>query len=255
MSDVHLNTIGMDFALELARGFDVDLVVDTGDLTSYGTSLEEAIVTQIPRFRDPYIFVRGNHDPPTVARRVARTKNGRVLDGDTTTVKGLRIFGVAHPAFTEDQQDDVDSEELAERATAIAGEIADDVAELDEIPDIVAVHDDRMAAELAGRVPLVLSGHFHRARAQMVDATLFLRAGSTGGAGVNMFSAVTPVPLSAEVLYFDSKRKLVAYDLIEQSPTTGRLTIQRHVVPRTEGSSPTPEVRPTPPTANPGGEV
>ena len=255
LSDVHLNTIGTEFALELARGFDVDLVIDTGDLTSYGTPVEEAIVTQIPRFRDPYVFVRGNHDPATVARRVARTKNGRVLDGDATTVKGLRIFGVAHPAFTEDQQADVDSEELAERASAIAGEIADDVSALDEVPDIVAVHDDRMASELAGKVPLVLSGHFHRARAQMVDGTLYLRAGSTGGAGVNMFSAATPVPLSAEVLYFDTERRLVAYDLVEQSPTTGRLTIQRHVVPEAGGPSPSPEVRPLPPTDAPDGRA
>lgn len=246
LSDVHLNTIGMDFAIELARGFDVDLVVDTGDLTSYGTSVEEAIVSQLPRFRRPYVFVRGNHDPPEVAERIEDTKNGRAVDGKSVTVKGLRIFGLAHPAFTEDQTDDIDSEELAERARGIQEDLAADVAALQARPDVVAVHDDRMAEALAGRVPVVLSGHFHRARAVTVDGTLFLRVGSTGGAGVNMFSGARPVPFSAEVLYLESRRrpKLVAYDLVEQEPTTGRLTIQRHLVRDVPGPSPSPTTSP-----------
>jgi predicted phosphodiesterase len=232
ISDVHLNTIGMDFAVELASGFDVDLVIDTGDLTSYGTSVEEAIASQIPRFRRPYVFVRGNHDAPSVAARVDATKNGRVLEHEAKTVEGLRIYGAPHPAFTENQQEDVDSEELAERAREATDDLTEAVLGLRRRPDVVAVHDDRMAEGLGGVVPVVVSGHFHRSRAQTLDGTVFLRAGSTGGAGVNMFTEAEPVPLSAEVLYFDEEPtpRLVAYDLIEQSPTTGRLTIQRHVV-------------------------
>ena len=67
-------------------------------------------------------------------------------------------------------------EAAAERVTA-------DVSALAEPPDIVLVHDDRMAAGVAGTVPLVLSGHFHDNRDEVIDGTVFLRVGSTGGAG------------------------------------------------------------------------
>ena len=36
ISDIHLSTLGYGFAQELARSFDVDLVIDTGDTTSFG---------------------------------------------------------------------------------------------------------------------------------------------------------------------------------------------------------------------------
>jgi predicted phosphodiesterase len=231
ISDVHLNPLGIDFAVQIARGFDIDLVLDTGDLTSYGTPLDEQFVSQIRKFRRPYVFVRGNHDPPSVADLVERAPGGHALDGRAARVEGLRIFGAPHPVFTEDQRQDVDSEDLAQGARDAADSLARAVAELDHVPDVVAVHDDRMTGSLAGRVPLVVSGHFHRARASVVDGTLFLRAGSTGGAGVNMFSRPAPVPLSASILYLERGRRphLVAYDLIEQSPATGRLTISRHL--------------------------
>lgn len=247
ISDIHLNTLGMDFAVGLARGFDVDLVVDTGDLTSYGTPLEEAIASQIPRFGRPYVFVRGNHDPPALVERIEATGNGRVLERTLATVSGLRIYGEPHPVFTEDGGRDVDSDAVAEGSRAAGPRLRDLIDELDAVPDVVAVHDDRMAQELVGRVPVVLSGHFHKARASSMGGTLYLRAGSTGGAGVNMFRDSTPVPLSATVLYFerDGEADLIAYDLVQQSPTTGRLIIQRHLVAEVPEVTPSPAPTPT----------
>jgi hypothetical protein len=111
-------------------------------------------------------------------------------------------------------------------------------------PDIVAVHDDRMAESVAGVVPLVVSGHFH-VEGQRVDrGTLYLRVGSTGGAGFNVYTQPGGVPLSAEVLYFrpGPEPQLIAYDVIDQSSQSGSLTVQRHVVRREFG-----ELVPTPP--------
>lgn len=57
-----------------------------------------------------------------------------------------------------------------------------------------------------------------------------------------MFEGRTPVPLSATILYFErsAKPELIAYDLIERSPTTGRLTIQRRLVVRGLGDQSVP---------------
>jgi hypothetical protein len=97
---------------------------------------------------------------------------------------------------------------------------------------VVAVHDDRMAESVAGRVPLVISGHFHKPSARVVDGTLFLRVGTTGGSGFTVFTRTGGTPLSAEILYFKpaAPASLVAYDEVTQSPETGDLTVKRHLV-------------------------
>jgi predicted phosphodiesterase len=262
VSDVHLSPLGMEFAQEVAGAFEVDLVVDTGDITSFGTPVEQLILSDIASFRRPYVFVRGNHDSLELQEAVRRIPNAIVLNGETKVVKGLSIYGRGDPIFTPDKSSAVDDEELAERVRAAGPGILFDVTRASQPPDVVAVHDDRMTEAVAGHVPLVISGHFHEPSAEVVQGTLFLRVGSTGGAGANVFTEVGGVPLSAEVLYFSRERPhaLVAYDLIEQSPESGSLTVRRHLieeefgalVPSPSAPSPTPSPSPSPtPTLTP----
>lgn len=232
VSDIHLSPLGVEFAVEIARGFDVDLIVDTGDLTSYGTPVEEAILSEIPRFERPYVFVRGNHDSMALQRAMEDIPNAVVLDGRAARVEGLLVYGLGHPAFTEDKTTPLDHPELVAIAEGAGERIRDDLEELSRPPDVVAVHDERMARGLAGRVPVVISGHFHDPLTGIREGTLYLRVGSTGGAGVNIFSEEGGVPLSAQILTFRASGppELVAYDRIEQSPTAGNLTVRRHRV-------------------------
>lgn len=233
ISDIHLSPLGTRFAQEIAQGFDIDLVLDTGDLTSYGTPAEQVILSEIPRFELPYVFVRGNHDSMDLQRAMRDVPNAIVLDGRAKRVEGLRIYGLGHPAFTEDKTADLDHPQLVAAARGASPRILDDLEAMSRPPDVVAVHDDRMAEDLAGRVPLVVSGHFHDALTAIRRGTLYLRVGSTGGAGVNIFSEDGGVPLSAQILTFSTSGlgpQLVAYDKIEQSPTSGNLTVRRHRV-------------------------
>jgi hypothetical protein len=48
VSDIHASPLGMDFAQQLAETFQADLVVDTGDITSFGSPVEEALLDRIP---------------------------------------------------------------------------------------------------------------------------------------------------------------------------------------------------------------
>ncbi len=88
-----------------------------------------------------------------------------------------------------------------------------------------------MAEAVAGRVPLVISGHFHETTATVRNGTLFLRIGTTGGSGAGIFRGLD-IPFSAEVLYFSRgpDPELIAYDVIEQLPESGSLTVQRVTV-------------------------
>lgn len=243
VSDVHASPLGMDFAREVADAFEVDVVVDTGDLTSFGTPLEDLITARIAAFGRPYVFVRGNHDSLALQSQVARLPNATVLDGDVVELAGLRIYGIGHPAFTPSgTEEGIDPEAFEEEARAAAAEVREDLAGLEAPPDLVAVHDDRMVEELAGSFPLVISGHFHRSSARVIDGTLFLRVGTTGGNGAGVFRPLD-VPLEAEVLYLarTPKVRLVAYDVIEQDPETGSLSVTRHLVSRDF-----PELSPSP---------
>ena len=248
ISDIHLSPLGLSFARRVADAFDVDMVIDTGDLTSFGTPAENLIADSVPSFGRPYVFVRGNHDSTGVERAVAGEPNAVVLDGQADEVAGLSIYGVGDVFFTPDEEN-VPTDEEAEALLASANEqIASELEDLIEVPDLVAVHNDREALSVAGRVPLVISGHTHVPSARVVEGTLFLRVGSTGGSGFGVFAEEGGVPLSAELLYFDrNEGRLIGYDVIEQSAETGDVTLRRHIVSEEFGEllpSPTPTVLP-----------
>lgn len=212
ISDIHASPLGMGFAQEVARGFDVDLVIDTGDITSFATPIENLIVSEIPEFQVPFLFTRGSHDSIELQQEIARQSNGVVLDGRATTVGGLTVYGLGHPAFTPARGVPVDGDDFAELARSAGTVIAEDLEAIDPV-DIVAVHDDRMAEAVAGQVPLVISGHFHETTATVVNGTLFLRIGTTGGSGAGIFRGLEDIPFSAEVLYFSRSEspELIAY--------------------------------------------
>ena len=88
MSDIHASPLGMDFAQEVARGFDVDFVIDTGDITSFGTPVENLIASQIPGFGRPYVFVRGSHDSIALQEAVAESRTRSSSTGERARSKG-----------------------------------------------------------------------------------------------------------------------------------------------------------------------
>jgi predicted phosphodiesterase len=254
ISDIHDSPLGLAFAKEVADAFDVDFVIDTGDLTSFGTALEGGLILSgVADMRKPYVFVRGNHDSTSLQSDLRRAPNAIVLDGQVARVKGITIYGVGDPVFTPNRLALLDDAEFAQRVRAAGEPLLADVKAMPDPPDVVAVHDERMAEAAAGYVPLVISGHFHQPSARTIDQTLFLRVGSTGGAGANVFTQVGGIPLSAEVLYLSREvpHRLVAFDVIEQSPESGNLSVRRHLVDEEFGTTlvptpPSPSLSPSP---------
>jgi predicted MPP superfamily phosphohydrolase len=235
VSDLHNNPQGYDLVARLAEDFDVDVVVDTGDISDWGTGPEALLVEQIAQVDAPYVFVRGNHDSRRIERAVAQ-QGAIVLDGEATEVAGLRIWGVGDPRFTPDKQEDDSDEAQRQVIEDFAGEVDELVAEDGQPIDIVALHDPSAAAELADDVPLVLAGHRHAPGEAELGDTLVLVEGSTGGAGLRGLQDEEPTPLSASVLYFDpSDGELVAYDSVAVEGLGGAsVRIERHTVDRSE---------------------
>ncbi|MBI3648755.1 MAG: metallophosphoesterase [Actinobacteria bacterium] len=252
ISDIHDSPVGYSFAQQIAAGFDVDFVLDTGDVTSFGTPVESLILQNVPAFGRPYVFVRGSHDSMELQSEMARIPNAIVLDGDARTVDGITIYGIGDPVFISTRALPLTADQIAERSRAICPRILADVRALPTPPDIVAVHDVKMAECIAGFVPLVVEGHLHENVATIDRGTLFLQVGTTGGGGPILFNDAGPQPLSAQVLYFrpGSPPELVAYDTIVQNPETGTLTVSRHLVTSQTleppaSSTPSPPVTPS----------
>jgi predicted phosphodiesterase len=257
VSDVHNNPQAFDLMEQVVDQFGVDVVVDTGDITDWGTEPESRLLSQIGDLGVPYVYVRGNHDSHGTQRAVADQPNAVVLDGEATEVAGLRFWGIGDPRYTPDKDQAAAGPSEQERAEAYAPEVADQLAG-SQPPDVdvALVHDQRMAADIGGDVPLVLAGHTHKpreARLEHADEgsddgsdeettdgadgdtpgdSLLLVEGSTGGAGLRGLQGDEPKPLEASVLYFDpGTDELLAYDRISVKGVgeTGA-TIDRHIL-------------------------
>ncbi|KKM10241.1 hypothetical protein SY88_14315 [Clostridiales bacterium PH28_bin88] len=79
----------MDLVGRIVTLFPVDAIVDTGDLTDYGTPLEALLVKRLGSIAVPYLFVPGNHDSPAVIQELEQLPNVKVLQEDPVYIKGL----------------------------------------------------------------------------------------------------------------------------------------------------------------------
>jgi predicted phosphodiesterase len=225
VSDVHLNPLGLEVVARLADQFGVEAVLDTGDLTSFGLPVEARIGRLLADMPVPYYFVPGNHDLPALRQALGAVPNVTLVDGRTVDIAGVRVLGVADPTFTADNK--VSSEEAGEVKRRAAPGVVRLAAE--QRPDVVAVHDARLAGGMRGTVPLVVAGHLHRRTFRERDGTLYLTVGSTGATGLGSFTVTATLAYEAEVLHFSDGR-LTAVDYVSLEGTSGDFQVDRRIV-------------------------
>ena len=241
VSDMHLNPTGWQLIRTVVEQFGIDVVIDTGDMTDWGSEPEASFVGSIGLLKKPYVFIRGNHDSPRTAAAVAQQPNAIVLNNSITTVGGLTIAGIGDPRFTPDK-------ETSPAGSGLTAAVADQVigageqlaATIEKSPrkvDIALVHDPASAGPLSGTCPLVLSGHTHARQVSKLpevpgkQPTTLMVEGSTGGAGLRGLEGEKPTPLTMTVLYFDQQKLLQAYDEITVGGTgQSQVNLERHVI-------------------------
>ncbi len=233
VSDLHLNPAGFDLVQQVVTQFQVDGVLDTGDITDWGSPPENQLIASVGRLGVPYVFIRGNHDSATTAERVDAQPNTTVLDDSATEIAGISIAGAKDPRFTPDKStgdDDAGPEVLTRSGERLASLIE----ALAEPPDVALVHDPKQAPPLEGLAPVILAGHTHdRKVTELDDGALLMVQGSTGGAGLRALQGEYPEPLTCTVLYFAAGTgRLQAYDEITLGGLgESEVTIQRTVIP------------------------
>jgi predicted phosphodiesterase len=239
VSDIHANPIGFQITRQLAREFDVDAILDTGDIASAELDtgeistaidpIDSAIARELRRADVPYLYVAGNHDSPQLRRRVGEDPNVEVLDDSTVTLGNVTILGWADPTFSTKP---VPEEEKARQRLEAAPKVAEAVAETD--PDLLAVHDSRLASDSLGDVPVVLAGHTHERFEATKGGTLILTVGSTGATGLKHLTFEAGRDYEAEVLYFEGD-DLVAVDYMSFEDIGGDFELSRRTYDGSDG--------------------
>ncbi|GAB1694039.1 metallophosphoesterase family protein [Krasilnikovia sp. M28-CT-15] len=279
VSDLHLNPSSWGLIRTVVKQWNIDAVVDTGDIVDWGSSGEASYVSAIGQVGVPYIYVRGNHDSTAIQAAVARQSNAKVLDNSVVTIKGLTIAGIGDPEFTPDKSETPPAADgSATSPLQVSGErLATTIRGADPAVNVALVHDPAMATPLSGVVPVVLAGHKHHREVSTLPApspsptvtptaaasqstapapaatqgppvaTRLMVQGSTGGAGLRGLEHEEPTPLTLSVLYFDEQHQLKAYDDIQLGGTgQSNVTVQRNVIGGPEPTT-TPPARPTTP--------
>ncbi|MEV4494065.1 metallophosphoesterase [Micromonospora coxensis] len=241
VSDMHLNPTGWQLIRTVVEQFNIDVVIDTGDITDWGSEPEASFVGAIGLLKKPYVYIRGNHDSARTAAAVARQPNAIVLSNSTTTVAGLTIAGIGDPRFTPDKETSPAgsglTKQVADQVIGTGEQLATTVRNSPRPVDIALVHDPASSGPLSGTCPLVLAGHTHDRQVSKLpqvsgkQSTLLMVEGSTGGAGLRGLEGEKPTPLSMSVLYLDQQKQLQAYDDITVGGTgQAQVNLERHVI-------------------------
>ena len=196
VSDIHNNPAAFDFMEQIVQNFNVDFVIDTGDITDYGTILEDMVIKNLSKLPVEYIFVAGNHDSPNTIEMISAVDNVTILDGEMIDVKGINVLGFPDArsmTLNIDSSDERDNLKL----NLI---IRDKLCTLDKMPDILAVHDPEATESLTGLAPVIINGHVHKASLKEENGTLIINAGTTGAAGIRGIQSKKDVPYSAILL-------------------------------------------------------
>lgn len=227
ISDIHNNPAASGFVLELADKMQVDLVIDTGDLTDLGLPVETELSRALTSLKVPYLFLAGNHDSQATVAAVRRIPRAVILDGAPVKAAGLVVLGAPDPSSRRAAAGSVDTSpaELQSAGDALLRTFL----AMRQPPDIVCVHNPVMAEALVGKARLILCGHVHRAYIVQRDGTILCNAGTTGAAGVRYFEDHRGVPLTAEVLAFarHPQPHLIFVDQVALNGDLGSYSITR----------------------------
>ncbi|MHC5904041.1 metallophosphoesterase family protein [Streptomyces sp. S6] len=212
VSDIHLNPASWKIVASLVEQYDVDVIVDSGDTTDHGSAAENVFLDPVPELGAPYVWVRGNHDSQVTQRYMSGLRGVHVLDdGRSVTLAGLRFTGIGDPEFTPDR-----TAAQVKGVQEAAGRRLAGALRLGPPADVAVVHEPSAAREADGAVPLVLAGHLHHRKTELMKHGTRLKVeGSTGGGGLRALEGKSPAPVEASVLYFDrGTRRLQAWDEI-----------------------------------------
>ncbi|NKY11894.1 metallophosphoesterase family protein [Cellulomonas hominis] len=218
ISDLHCNVGMAPLITSMAEMSGAVAVLDAGDTTMNGTSVEQYCVSTFARAIPDgvdLVTAPGNHDSAETTAQYARA-GATVLDGGVVDVHGLRLLGDHDPKATRlivTQTQDESYADVGTRLSEVACDDGDGV-------DLVMFHNPRVAPTLLadGCVPALVSGHMHtRTDPEQIGQGIRYISSSTAGAQENE-PRIGPLKGTAEMtlLRWDpDTRRIVDWQLVE----------------------------------------
>ena len=233
VSDIHNNPAALSFMEKIIQTFQIDLIIDTGDITDLGTGLESEVIKKIAELPAPYLFVPGNHDNPHVIETM-RQSGALVMEDQILDISGLRILGLADPASRAQVPTVAPEEELKAAGRSGFEKLYDELGP----PDLLAAHNFLMIHDFLGKVPVILTGHTHQPGVTFEQGTWLINPGSAGASGIRGLQTPGEAQMySLAILYFgeadrdSQKLTVVAVDLITVPQLQDSFTVQRFYHP------------------------
>ncbi|MCL5935637.1 MAG: metallophosphoesterase family protein, partial [Firmicutes bacterium] len=217
----------LGYIQRIAGLFKVNLIIDTGDISDYGTPLEGLITERLANLKVPYLFVPGNHDSPDTVKKMRSIPEVIVLDGSMIRVANLRIMGFPDPSSKTSDIEPPPPNLIPQ----YAGQIEKSLLEQPERPDIIAVHNNNIARLLDGMAPVILYGHDHRLSVEENAGSVMIDAGSTGAAGMRRLQG-DRTPYSLVIQYYapvSGKMKILAADTITVKNLDSGFHVERQI--------------------------
>lgn len=231
VSDIHNNPIGVSLAKQMAVSFGVDLIIDTGDVTDYGTPLEADLVRGIEETGLPWIFVPGNHDSPSVIETFRKLNNVYVLEDEVLYLEELDLVvaGAADPA----SQSTAMTVRPREEYRKAAGRLRAKIEQSAYSPALIVAHHPYIVEEFTDIYALLLHGHSHRVNIRVMNNALVIDAGSTGGAGIRGLMTSGELPYSMVLLHCNRREDgwyASAADVITVNQLDAGFILERHLL-------------------------
>ncbi|MCL6451350.1 MAG: metallophosphoesterase family protein [Acetobacteraceae bacterium] len=196
LADIHNNPLALSFVRQVAAVFQVDLAVDAGDLTDFGTPLEAELLRDLGRLGVPYLVALGNHDSQAVVEALSSLPGVTVLSGRVVEAAGVPVLGVADPAAGPRPTPGLAAglEEARDQTRR-----ALDAAQPE--PFLFVAHRPPLYDPARGRVPVIVTGHTHEPLIRQAGSSLIINPGTAGAAGLRGLQSRREVPYSLVLLY------------------------------------------------------
>ncbi|SES77535.1 metallophosphoesterase family protein [Anaerobranca gottschalkii] len=230
VSDIHNHPVAYDFIKQIVENFAVDLVIDTGDISDYGTPLEGELLRKLETINVPYIFIPGNHDSPAIIETMESIDNVFVLINDVIQIAGVTIAGIADPASETTAMAVPPKEVYLERVQMLEKTIE----ESNLNPFFVVSHHPIISEELAGKYPVLLQGHTHSINIYEKNGSIIINPGTSGAAGIRGLLAREEVPYSVVLMHLKINENetlyLAAVDIIKVYNLSSGFILERKLI-------------------------